>query len=113
MLPSKNRLTKKPDFEKVKAEGELLSGRFFGILYTPNGLDLSRFGFIVSTRISKKAVLRNRAKRLMREAVRALLPEMKGGFDVLLLAKKETIKASQAQILKEAKKLFEKGDLTP
>jgi len=82
-------------------------------LYTPNGLDLSRFGFIVSTRISKKAVLRNRAKRLLREVVRALLPKMKGGFDVLFLAKKETIKASQAQILKEAKKLFKKGDLMP
>jgi len=113
MLPSKNRLTKKPDFEKVKAEGELLSGRFFGILYTPNRLDLSRFGFIVSTRISKKAVLRNRAKRLLREVARFLLPKTKGGFDVLFLAKKETTGASQAQILKEAKELFEKGGLVP
>lgn len=111
MLPSKNRLTKKPDFEKVKTEGELLTGRFLGILYTPNGLDLSRFGFIVSTKISKKAVLRNRAKRLLRETIRTLLPKIKEGFDILLLAKKGLVEVAQDQILKEEERLFKKGGL--
>ena len=111
MLPSKNRLTKKPDFERVKAEGELLTGRLFGILFIKNEKDFPRVGFIVSTNISKKAVERNRAKRLLREATRVFLPKIKGGVDVLFLAKSQMLKASQSQAIEETKKLFKKGGL--
>lgn len=110
MLPFKNRLTKKPDFERIKAEGKLLTGRLFGILFIKNEKDFPRVGFIVSTNISKKAVERNRAKRLLREAVRAFLPKIKG-FDVLFLAKGQMLKASQSQAIEETKKLFKKGGL--
>jgi ribonuclease P protein component len=40
-----------------------------------------------------KAVQRNRAKRLMREAVRRRLPEIAQGWDIILIARREAEKA--------------------
>lgn len=88
-----------------------MTGRFFGIAFVKNDLNLTRFGFIVSNKISKKAVLRNRAKRLLREMARGLLPKAKEGVDVLFLAKKTVLKVSFGELLTEAEKLFKKGGL--
>lgn len=44
-------------------------------------------GFIVSTKISKKAVGRNKIKRLLRESIRPYLKTLKKGQIVLIIAK--------------------------
>jgi len=112
MLPSENRLFKKSDFEKVKKEGKLLSGELFGILVLKNQEKNSRFGFIVSSKISPKAVLRNKVKRLLRETVRKLLPEIKRGYDFLFLAKKKMVEAGLLEATDECRRLLGKADLT-
>lgn len=43
----------------------------------------TRFGFAASLKYSKKAVERNKAKRWMREAVRAKIAEVKPGWQVV------------------------------
>lgn len=45
-----------------------------------------RFGFAVSRRIGG-AVVRNRAKRLLREACRPLIPRLEVGTDVVVVAR--------------------------
>lgn len=40
-----------------------------------------RFAFVVPVGVNKKATARNRMKRLLREAVHHLLPEMRHGVD--------------------------------
>lgn len=55
-----------------------------------NGLEFSRFGFIISKRIDKRAVTRNRMKRLMREVVR--LNSIEPGWDVVVIARKGSVK---------------------
>lgn len=52
-----------------------------------NDLPYSRFGFSVSRHIGK-AVVRNRIKRLMREAVRLQYDLISPGWDVVLIARK-------------------------
>jgi len=42
---------------------------------------------VVSTKISKRAVVRNTIRRRMREIIRKELPQLKSGFDVLLIAR--------------------------
>ena len=48
----------------------------------------SRFAFIVSKKIDKRASKRNRFKRLLREAIRLNLTKIKPGYNIILLAKK-------------------------
>lgn len=71
----------------------------------------SRFGFIISTKVHKKAVKRNRAKRLLTEAVLSLSSKIKPGFDVVFLAKKKIIDISLEEIKKEVKRLFIEAEL--
>jgi ribonuclease P protein component len=42
---------------------------------------------VVSTKVSKRAVVRNRIKRRMREAVRHIMPKIKPGHDITFVAK--------------------------
>lgn len=111
MLPKRNRLVLKPDFEKIKNKGEKFQSNLFGLLVLPTDNDSSRFGFVISTKLSKRAVKRNRIKRVLREQVRLLLPRIKPGFDVVFLGKKAILESKQEEIGSEIKRLFKKSGL--
>lgn len=87
MLPKKFRLTKKKDFEKIFRKGECLTEKIFVLKAAENGLDYSRFGFIVSLKVSKKATVRNRIRRQIQESIRMNIGGIKNGFDIIILAK--------------------------
>jgi ribonuclease P protein component len=57
----------------------------------PNALNLTRFGFVVSKRVSVKAVDRNRIRRRLRDIVRRA-PILEG-WDQLLIARKPIVEA--------------------
>ncbi|MER3404794.1 MAG: ribonuclease P protein component, partial [Chloroflexota bacterium] len=59
-----------------------------------------RFGFVAPRRLGK-AVVRNRARRLLREAARLLLPLVEGGWDIVLIAR-EPIREVKMQQVREA-----------
>lgn len=71
----------------------------------PNQLEHSRFGFSVSRRIGN-AVVRNRCKRLLREAVRVHLDETQPGWDVVFIVRRGMLHASFASIEKSVAELL-------
>jgi ribonuclease P protein component len=85
MLIKRNRLCKKKDFERVLKKGKGLKEDFLILKMAKNNLSQSRFGFIVGTKISKKAVLRNKLKRRLRELVRGKIEKIKKGFDIIFI----------------------------
>ena len=87
MLPRANRLNKQKDFKAVFSRGKTKQHGFFVIRSLPNAYEFSRFGFVVSARVAKKAVTRNRLRRQMSEMIRLNLKKIKNGFDVVLIAK--------------------------
>jgi ribonuclease P protein component len=71
-----------------------------------------RFGFVVSNKISKEATKRNRIKRLMREAVKKLLPEIKEGMNIIFLVRQKLLLKSKEEVFSEVKSALTKAGLT-
>jgi len=87
MLPKANRLKKKKDFEKVFKEGKRFKEDFLFLKIRKNNLKVSRFGFVVGQKISKKAAIRNKIKRKLSELVKLKLPKIKTGIDGVFIVK--------------------------
>lgn len=116
MLPKKHRLPLRTDLVHVQEKGKIFQGKLFSLLISrQESVDRSqpsRFGFIISTKIHKRATKRNRARRLLIEAIRPFLSEIRPGFDVIFLAKKAIVEKQLVEIKKEVEKLFKKSKLT-
>lgn len=78
------RLRRRKDFDSVLSQGQTLSHSLLVLRYLPNEHTHNRFGFITSKRLGN-AVVRNRVRRRLREAVRSL--ETAPGWDVVLAAR--------------------------
>ncbi len=87
MLSFENRLKKEKDFDRVFKEGKGVVSDEVVIKFIKNDLNNNRFGFIVSKKVSKKAVRRNRIKRVLREQVRSIIQDMSVGWDVIIIAR--------------------------
>jgi ribonuclease P protein component len=85
MLPKTNRLKSKKDFDRVFKEGKGFKEGPLFLKIAKNNLGNVRFGFVVSKKVSKKATLRNKLKRQMRELIRLRLGRIKKGIDGVLI----------------------------
>ena len=85
-MKKQNSLTKKKDFEQVFKKGRGYRRDFLYLKIKNNDLEFSRFGIIVSKKISNKAVVRNQIKRRLREAINNREERIKKGIDVVIVA---------------------------
>jgi len=76
----------------------------------PNGRDHSRFGFAVGRRVGK-AVARNRAKRLMREATRLRQDRIAPGWDLVFIAREPMRQADFRQVERAVEDLLRRAGL--
>lgn len=113
MLAKKNRLTGTKDFKRVQEKGKLFQAKDFGLAYFEREDDEpSRFGFIISTKISKDATDRNTIKRHMSEPVRLMTGEIKNGLDVVFLAKTSIIRIPAEEIVREVRNAIRESGIT-
>ena len=88
------RLTKRPEFQKVLAEGEKKRiGRLCTVFSLPNGLNRKRLGIIASKKVGN-AVARNRVKRSIRETFRQIKHRMTPAVDIVVISGKEMVAES-------------------
>ena len=82
--------------KEVLKEGKVLKAKNFMFLYLPSNDENLKFAFIVSKKVSKKAVKRNRVKRILKEALRLLLKEnenwLTNPFDIVIIGNKTLLK---------------------
>lgn len=89
MLKKINRLTKDRDFDNIfnPLAGKSRSSydKITGIRAVANKTEYSRFGILVGVKISKKAVVRNKIKRQIREIIKENLKNIKSGYDYIII----------------------------
>ncbi len=107
MLPKANRLTKKNDFDVVFRGGRTLRGDFLMAKVLENQLPASRFGFVVSKKVSGKAIIRNKVKRRLRDVAGGLLAGKKS-IDVVMVALSGIEKQEFTQVQNMVKAMFKK-----
>lgn len=76
MLPVKNRLKKKKDFENVFKRGKKIEEDFLCFRFIKTDLKSPRFGFVVGKSYSNKAVDRNKIKRRIRDVIKNNLSDI-------------------------------------
>ncbi|MBI2068694.1 MAG: ribonuclease P protein component [Candidatus Yanofskybacteria bacterium] len=106
-LNKKNRLKKKKDFEGVFKQGKAVKGNFLFVKYRKNGSGYPRIAFIVSSKVSRKAVVRNRIRRILSDISRTRLKEL-GPVDIILIADKKIIEAPREKIEQDLESIFRK-----
>lgn len=93
-LPKTERLRKPQEFRRVYEKGKRYDGKFTSAFVLPNELSSHRIGITASRKGVGKAVRRNRAKRLLREAFRLSKIELKdlnGRYDFVLNARRSLL----------------------
>ncbi len=77
-------LTRKKEFERVFNEGKVLKNDTIVFYVTPNDIQYSRLGLVVSKKVGNSP-RRNRAKRLLREAYRLNKHLLKTHVDIIAI----------------------------
>lgn len=109
MVARELRLRSPIEFERARARGKSWTSELVVAVVLPNDRETNRYGFAVGRRVGK-AVTRNRAKRLMREATRNLHPRLVQGHDIVFIARNRVgletslsaIAAAMERVLRQA-----------
>lgn len=106
MLKSENRL------KTVKLDSpRTLSAPQFILKISGNNVGVSRFAFIISKKIDKRAVARNSLRRKLSSSIEEIFDKIKTGNDFVFYPKSSALKQEREDLSKEIKNIFSKGNL--
>lgn len=106
VLKRENRIRSKKEFFEIKNKGRVSYSPLFGWLICKENDDSKKFGFIVSKKISKKAVDRNKIRRVLSEIVRKNLDKFEKGTRLVFLTKQEILGKKMEEVEKEVGKFI-------
>ncbi len=104
------RLTRSTEFKRVRRFGKSYAHPLFVLVALPGSMDNSHIG-IAASRTVGKAVKRNRAKRLVREAIRSLIPEINTGWNALVICRRPILDSSLSEIIQVLAQLLNKAGM--
>ena len=107
-MQRRHRLTGDKRYSQIHRQGRSAANRLLVIRYLANGLEHSRFGFMVSKRVGN-AVVRNKVRRRLREAVRA--NPVLGGWDAVFIARRGIEQAGFSQVRRSTDNLLRRARL--
>lgn len=103
-------LRSQEDFAKLKRSGKSAASKYVVIIYRKNDLAYNRKAFLASKKVGN-AVLRNRARRLMKEAFRQLEDSAEIGYDLLFIARSAIRDSKCADVKKSIEAALKRAGL--
>ena len=106
-----SRLSREKDFKKINSRGKSFFSSLFRLRVLDNHSQRSRFSVVITTKVSKKATVRNRLKRQVKEIVRLNSAKLKQGRDFIIMVNSPALGKSYQDLEKDLLNLFIKSKL--
>ncbi|MBO4848239.1 MAG: ribonuclease P protein component [Clostridia bacterium] len=103
-------LKRNKEFRRVYRNGKTAGSHTLVLIYLSGRQPEKKIGFAVGKKIGN-AVVRNRVKRRLREAVTPLLPEIAPGCRLIFIARLPILDASFQEIESTVRRLVQKAGL--
>lgn len=98
---------------RIGTEASVVHSPIFTLRIAKNNLAYNRYRFVVTKKIDKRAIVRNRIKRRMSSCIEQIIEKSKKGYDFLFYAKKDIITKKQEEICLTVQEIYTKeGVLT-
>lgn len=110
VMLKKNVLRNKKNFSTIYKKGRSFGGRYVVLFCKRNNLGYNRLGFLASKKVGN-SVVRNRARRLMKESFRKIEPNIKVGFDIILIARANIKDVKCDDVYKSMNSLIKKSGI--
>jgi len=101
-------LSRPEDFAALQGEGTVRSHALLVVRIRRNDLEVTRFGLSTGRKLGG-AVVRNRVRRRLREALRVMAPSFQPGWDVLIIARSPVIAADYQKLAGALQSLLRRG----
>lgn len=105
----KGKINKKKDFDNIFKKGKSAKGSFLILRYIKNDKNIDRTAFLVSKKVSSKAVIRNKIRRRIQESVKISLKDKVMEMDFVFVALPKTKDKNFAEVKEEVLNLVKKA----
>ena len=96
------------DFAAIQGAGTSRSHPYFSARFLRTDLETTRFGLSTGRKLGG-AVVRNRVRRRLREALRAMAPSFQPGWDVLIIVRPAIVEADHDALVGALRRLLTRG----
>lgn len=103
----KNILRRNKDFSTIYKKGKSSASKYIVIFYKKNNLGYNRTAFLASKKVGK-SVIRNKARRRMKELHLIYKNKLSTGYDLIFIARKGINDANFSELIKTTEFLIRK-----
>jgi len=101
MLPRQNRLKGQANFQKIYKQGRKIWSPYFLLIYNLNPtLNQPLIGIVASKKVGG-AVQRNKAKRMLRDAIGPIIPNLPKSMEMVVIASHNTLNINMDDLSKQ------------
>ena len=101
-------LSRPQDFAAIQGAGATRSHPLFSARFLRTDLEATRFGLSTGRRLGG-AVVRNRVRRRLREALRVMAPSFQPGWDILIIARPAIVEADHEALVGALRRTLVRG----
>lgn len=108
MLHKDERISRGKEYKCIYNNGKRMPGKYIIVFAYKNQLPHNRFGIVTSKKVGN-AVVRNRAKRQIREIIKKNLDQLQPGYDVVVVSRYNIKEAVYIDLEKDFLRLMRKA----